>query len=138
MFYWTAKSNVFRINAKITNLCKYLVTIVWNNSAKIKIHFYQQGNEKTKIKNKQGRKNVNEQKSTLNGEKQEKKKPKKTSNTCKNQMQKKQTQNTQIMNHIAITKTWMKMEGKKTKCEKKGKVAFYVIKMCKTHADVAG
>jgi hypothetical protein len=31
----------------------------------------------------------------------------------------------------------MKMEGKKTKCEKKGKVAFYVFKMCETHADVA-
>lgn len=77
----------------------------------------------------------------MNGEKQEKKekekRKKKPSNTCKNQMQKKQTQNTQIINHIAITKTWMKMEGKKTKCEKKGKVAFYVFKMCETHADVA-
>jgi hypothetical protein len=66
----------------------------------------------------------------LNGEKQEKKE-KKTSNTWKNQMQKNQTQNTQIMNHIAITKAWIKMEEKKTKCEKKGKVAFYVFKMCK-------
>ncbi len=40
---------------------------------------------------------------------------------------KKQTQNTQIMNHITITKAWMKMKGKKTKCEKKRKVAFYVF-----------
>jgi hypothetical protein len=31
----------------------------------------------------------------------------------------------------------MKMEENKTKCEKKVKVAFYVFKMCKTHAHVA-
>ncbi len=70
--------------------------------------------------------------------KKKKRKGKKNLQTlAKIKCKKKQTQNTQIINHIAITKTWMKMEGKKTKCEKKGKVAFYVFKMCETHADVA-
>ncbi len=44
-----------------------------NNFARIKIHFYQQGNEKTKIKkNKEERMSMNK-KTTLNGAKQEKK-----------------------------------------------------------------